>query len=56
MDEWTGFMGERAIEPPFKRFLLMQRTNAYLASFRDAITVIEELFKVCHADGDYSTC
>ncbi|KAH7091827.1 hypothetical protein BKA62DRAFT_776206 [Auriculariales sp. MPI-PUGE-AT-0066] len=44
--EWTRFMGERAIKTPFKRFILMNSTNTYLASFRDAITVIENLFKI----------
>ncbi|KAH7091830.1 hypothetical protein BKA62DRAFT_834803 [Auriculariales sp. MPI-PUGE-AT-0066] len=46
VDEWTRFMGERATKTPFKRFLLMNSTNSYLASFRDAITVIEKLFKI----------
>ncbi|KAH7091826.1 hypothetical protein BKA62DRAFT_776205 [Auriculariales sp. MPI-PUGE-AT-0066] len=44
--EWTRFMGDRAIKTPFNRFLLMNSTNSYLASFRDAITVIEDLFKI----------
>ncbi|KAH7084037.1 hypothetical protein BKA62DRAFT_801853 [Auriculariales sp. MPI-PUGE-AT-0066] len=46
VDEWTRLMGDRAIEPPFKRFLLMLNTNAYLASFRDAIIVIETMFQI----------
>ncbi|KAH7098962.1 hypothetical protein BKA62DRAFT_832154 [Auriculariales sp. MPI-PUGE-AT-0066] len=46
VDEWTRFMGDRAIKTSLKRFLLMLSTNSYLASFRDAIIVIEEMFKI----------